>query len=78
MRLGYNTNGWAHHDPFVALAPFMDARLPPCVLIDVVAQGGHMGFLGGDGQGGIRWAETRVVRWVLEQVSCCQSTWPPR
>jgi predicted alpha/beta-fold hydrolase len=26
--------------------------------------GGHLGFVGPDGAGGIRWAERRVVEWV--------------
>ena len=66
----------ARDDPFVALAPFMEAAPPPGVAIEIVEQGGHMGFLGGDGQGGLRWAETRLVRWLLEQAGRCQT--PPR
>jgi predicted alpha/beta-fold hydrolase len=31
----------------------------------VQEQGGHLGFLGPDGAGGIRWAERRVAEWVV-------------
>ena len=63
----------ARDDPFVALEPLLQAASPPGVIIDVMKHGGHMGFLGGDGQGGIRWAEARVVRWALHQLGDCQT-----
>jgi predicted alpha/beta-fold hydrolase len=55
----------ASDDPFVAVEPFR--LLPPRELVDVqiVPGGGHLGFLGRDGAGGIRWAERRVVRWLV-------------
>ncbi len=64
----------ARDDPFVALKPFLETAPSPSVVIDVVERGGHMGFLGGDGQGGVRWAEVRVVQWALLQVDDCQTT----
>lgn len=67
----------ARDDPFVALAPFQEATPGPGVTIEVTPHGGHLGFLGGDGAGGIRWAETRVVAWTLGQLDDCQRT-PPR
>ena len=63
----------ARDDPFIALQPFLEAAPPPEVTIEVAAHGGHLGFLGVDGRGGVRWAETRVVAWALGQVGGCQT-----
>jgi predicted alpha/beta-fold hydrolase len=54
----------ARDDPFIAVEPFEALRVPPHVLVRILPQGGHVGFLGWDGAGGIRWAERRVVDWV--------------
>lgn len=67
----------ARDDPFVALAPFEEVAPGPGVTIDITPHGGHLGFLGGDGAGGIRWAETRVVAWALEQLGDCQRATHP-
>ena len=55
----------ARDDPFVAAEPF--DRLPPnpAVTVHVARHGGHLGFVGPDGQGGLRWAETQVLDWLL-------------
>ena len=66
----------ARDDPFVAIEPFVHASANAAVELNVVAHGGHMGFLGGDGQGGIRWAETRVVGWALRQFGDCHEASP--
>jgi predicted alpha/beta-fold hydrolase len=55
----------ARDDPFVAVEPFEELAPPPQVAVQVLPYGGHLGFLGWDGSGGIRWAERRVVAWVL-------------
>jgi predicted alpha/beta-fold hydrolase len=60
----------ARDDPFIALEPFLAMTPPASVTLDIVAQGGHLGFLGWDGQGSVRWAETRVVAWTLQQAGC--------
>jgi len=67
----------ARDDPFVALEPFLDLPPSPFVRVEVAAHGGHLGFLGGDGQGGVRWAESRVVAWSLRQVADCQTRIAP-
>jgi len=33
--------------------------------VHIVPRGGHLGFLGWDGSSGVRWAERRIVDWVL-------------
>ena len=54
----------ARDDPFIAVEPFERLAPPPNVELRIVARGGHLGFLGWDGSGGIRWAERRVAEWV--------------
>ncbi|HWG46610.1 MAG TPA: alpha/beta fold hydrolase [Gemmataceae bacterium] len=53
-------------DPFVAVEPFEQLKVPPHILVRIVSHGGHIGFLGWDGAGGIRWAERRMVEWILQ------------
>ncbi len=55
----------ARDDPFIAAEPFAEFSPPPGVEVHVARHGGHLGFLGWDGAGGIRWGERRVVEWVL-------------
>jgi uncharacterized protein len=54
----------ARDDPFIAVAPFDNLRLPDHMQVRILHCGGHLGFVGPDGAGGIRWAERRVVEWV--------------
>lgn len=56
----------ARDDPFIAVEPFEDLKVPSHVLVRIVKHGGHIGFLGWDGFGGIRWAERRVAEWILQ------------
>jgi predicted alpha/beta-fold hydrolase len=58
----------ARDDPFIAVAPFEELAPPPGVSLCILPRGGHLGFLGRDGAGGIRWAERRVLDWVLSSV----------
>jgi predicted alpha/beta-fold hydrolase len=56
----------ARDDPFIAAEPFEALQPPPNVTVHILPHGGHLGFLGFDGAGGIRWAERRVVDWLLQ------------
>ncbi|MFO0925971.1 MAG: alpha/beta fold hydrolase [Gemmataceae bacterium] len=58
----------ARDDPFIAVAPFEELQVPGHVEVTIVPQGGHVGFVGWDGAGGIRWAERRVVDWAVDGV----------
>ncbi len=53
-------------DPFIAVEPFEElrSRAPAHMTIRILSHGGHLGFLGFDGAGGIRWAEHRLTDWV--------------
>jgi uncharacterized protein len=55
----------ARDDPFIAAELFENLPRPAHIQVSILAQGGHLGFLGWDGAGGIRWAERRVADWVL-------------
>jgi uncharacterized protein len=55
----------ARDDPFVAIEPFETLKCPTSLHLEIADCGGHLGFLGADGAGGIRWAERRMVDWLL-------------
>jgi predicted alpha/beta-fold hydrolase len=58
----------AKDDPFVAWEPYAELPRRDGQEIVIAPQGGHLGFLGRDGRGGIRWAETQVVEWLIGQM----------
>jgi predicted alpha/beta-fold hydrolase len=51
-------------DPFIAVEPFERLPLRPQFQVHIAERGGHLGFLGWDGVGGIRWGERCVLEWV--------------
>jgi len=55
----------ARDDPFIAVEPIASLPKSAYVTVKILNHGGHLGFLGWDGKGGVRWAENRVVEWVL-------------
>jgi uncharacterized protein len=55
----------ARDDPFIAVEPFEELKAPSHVEVRILRHGGHLGFLGWDGAGGIRWAERRIANWVM-------------
>ncbi|HBI45648.1 MAG TPA: alpha/beta hydrolase [Planctomycetales bacterium] len=59
----------ARDDPFIAVAPFEDLKPPSNVAVEILPYGGHIGFVGWDGEGGVRWAESRVADWVTKEGS---------
>jgi hypothetical protein len=56
----------ARDDPFVAAESFQALAVPEHIRVCITDRGGHLGFLGWDGNGGIRWAERRVAEWVTD------------
>jgi predicted alpha/beta-fold hydrolase len=54
----------ARDDPFILVDPFEALKVPAHIEVHITERGGHLGFLGWDGTGGVRWAERRVVEWV--------------
>jgi predicted alpha/beta-fold hydrolase len=57
----------ARDDPFIAVDPFEELNVPAHIRIEIQEHGGHLGFLGRDSTGGVRWMEKRVVQWLLEK-----------
>ena len=55
----------ARDDPFIAVQPFEELRLPPHITLQIMPHGGHLGFLGWDGAGGYRWSERRAADWIV-------------
>ncbi len=55
----------ARDDPFVAVEPIEALPPDPNREVHILDRGGHLGFLGWDGIGGIRWAERRLAEWIL-------------
>lgn len=55
----------ARDDPFIATGPYETLPTRAGQQIEIVDRGGHLGFLGDDGAGGIRWAERRLLDWVV-------------
>jgi predicted alpha/beta-fold hydrolase len=53
-------------DPFIAVEPFEQLRVPQRIEVHILPRGGHVGFVGWDGSGGIRWAERRIVEWLVD------------
>jgi predicted alpha/beta-fold hydrolase len=51
-------------DPFIAAEPFETLRVPNHIEVHLLPRGGHVGFVGWDGAGGVRWAERRVAEWL--------------
>jgi hypothetical protein len=55
-------------DPFIAVGPFESLSPSAAVEVRIFDRGGHLGFLGWDGNGGVRWAERRIVDWLHERL----------
>jgi predicted alpha/beta-fold hydrolase len=54
----------AADDPFIGVQAFQRVKCPPGVDLVIQALGGHIGYFGPDGAGGVRWAERYVVEWL--------------
>jgi predicted alpha/beta-fold hydrolase len=55
----------ARDDPFIAVEPFEQILAPHHIEVHILPRGGHVGFVGWDGAGGVRWAERRIVEWLV-------------
>jgi predicted alpha/beta-fold hydrolase len=59
----------ARDDPFVTAEPLESLAVPEHLEIQILERGGHLGFLGWDGAGGIRWAENRLASWLSRRTA---------
>jgi uncharacterized protein len=55
----------ARDDPFIAVDPFEELKPPSSVEMHILPWGGHLGFVGWDGAGGVRWGERRAIDWLI-------------
>jgi uncharacterized protein len=55
----------ARDDPFIAVEAFEQLPKLDNVEVRIVPTGGHLGFIGLDGRGGVRWAEPQLAEWIL-------------
>src|SRR5262249_14192885 len=55
----------ARDDPLIAVGPFEELPQSPYLKVQILTRGGHVGFVGHDGNGGIRWAERRAAEWGM-------------
>ncbi len=56
----------ARDDPFIAVESFEQLQTPTNIEVQILPRGGHLGFLGRNATGGVRWAECRVVEWLIQ------------
>jgi predicted alpha/beta-fold hydrolase len=54
----------ARDDPFITVDPWNELSRNAYLEARIVNQGGHLGFLGRDGTGGVRWAEAYLAQWL--------------
>lgn len=54
----------AQDDPFIAPEPIAALPKMPHLEARIVPHGGHLGFLGFDGKGGVHWSDHRLVEWI--------------
>jgi predicted alpha/beta-fold hydrolase len=58
----------AEDDPFIPVDAFVEAQRPPHLALELVAGGGHLGYLSrGRWLGDHRWLETRLCTWLLSR-----------
>ncbi len=55
----------ARDDPFIAVEPFEQLRVPSHVELRIERHGGHLRFVFGGAAPGLTWADECLVRWVL-------------
>ena len=58
----------ARDDPFIAAAAFDELPARKNVEVRIEERGGHLGFVGVDGRGGVRWAEPQLADWILRSI----------
>jgi predicted alpha/beta-fold hydrolase len=64
----------ARDDPFIAVEPFLAIKPGGAITVEIQQRGGHLGFLGADGRGGVRWADARLAAWVRAHVGTINPT----
>jgi predicted alpha/beta-fold hydrolase len=75
----------AADDPFIPAEPFLRAQFPASLQFELIARGGHLGYVSRHRwQGDRRWLEARLVAWLAERFGIATdrldftSSWPVR
>ena len=56
----------AMDDPFIPYEPFLQVERPENVTLELIAHGGHLGYISRDRWlGDHRWLETRLATWLV-------------
>jgi predicted alpha/beta-fold hydrolase len=55
----------ARDDPFVTCEPIARLQRPANVEVRITDHGGHVGYLGRDGTGGMCWGEWQLAEWLI-------------
>ena len=54
-------------DPFIPVEPFQSIEFPPSLALELISQGGHLGFLSRKPwKGDRRWLDARIATWLAE------------
>lgn len=59
----------ARDDPFILVENYDALPALPHVQVCIANHGGHLGFLGWDGRGIIRWSEQQIVQWLCTRLT---------
>ena len=55
----------AADDPFIPVEPFYQVNFPPCLALELLPSGGHLGYLGRSlWSGECRWLDMRLTAWL--------------
>jgi predicted alpha/beta-fold hydrolase len=63
----------ARDDPFIAVEAFEELPKLSNVEVQIMERGGHLGFVGLDGRGGVRWAEPQMAAWIVRTTQNLES-----
>jgi uncharacterized protein len=57
-------------DPFIPFEPFLQVNRPANVTLELIPQGGHLGYISRDRWlGDRRWLETRLAAWLVKRMN---------
>jgi predicted alpha/beta-fold hydrolase len=64
----------ARDDPFVAVEPLAELHPRPGLEVRIAGFGGHLGYVGWNGDHRIHWAEPQVADWIMRTLQALKKT----